>query len=67
MCLELDHKLLKVIPVANAPVVRKLNSVHTLSKMLSPAAESFRYFILERGEAALAKQFLRHWNPSSEN
>ena len=63
--LELDHQLLKIIPVEGAPVVRKWNCVHTLSKMLSPAAESFRYFVLESGEAALAKQFLRHWNPTS--
>lgn len=59
--LELDHQLLKIIPVDGAPVVRKWNCVHTLSKMLSPAAEAFRYFILEHGEATLAKQFLRHW------
>ena len=65
--LELDHRLLNIIPVEGAPVVRKWNCVHTLSKVLSPAAESFRYFILERGEAALAKQFLRHWSPSEEN
>jgi len=65
--LELDHQLLKVIPVEGTPVVRKWTCVHTLSKMLSPAAESFRYFILERGEAALAKQFLRHWEPSFKN
>ena len=62
--LELDHQLLKIIPVEGAPVVRKWNCVHTLSKMLSPAAESFRYFVLESGEAALAKQFLRHWSPT---
>ncbi len=65
--LELDHRLLNIIRVEGAPVVRKWNCVHTLSKVLSPAAESFRYFILERGEAALAKQFLRHWSPSAEN
>ena len=65
--LELDHQLLKIIPVEGAPVVRKWNCVHTLSKMLSPAAESFRYFILENGETALSRQFLRHWNPSVQN
>lgn len=61
--LELDNGLLKIIPVEGAPVVRRWNCVHTLAKMLSPAAESFRYFVLERGEGFLATQFLRHWNP----
>ena len=65
--LELNHQLLKVIPVEGAPVIHKWNCVHTLSKMLSPATEAFRYFILKRGESALVKQFLRHWNPSSKN
>jgi hypothetical protein len=31
--------------------------VHTQAKMLSPAAEAFRYFMLEQGEAYLAKNF----------
>ena len=61
--LELDNGLLRMIPVEGAPVVRRWNCVHTLAKMLSPAAESFRYFVLERGEGFLATQFLRHWNP----
>jgi hypothetical protein len=34
--------------------------VHTLSKLLSPAAEAFRYFVLEHGEDYLAKHFARH-------
>jgi len=34
--------------------------VHTLSKVLSPAAQAFRYFMLERGEAYLATQYARH-------
>lgn len=61
--LELDNGLLRMIPVEGTPVVRRWNCVHTLAKMLSPAAESFRYFVLERGEGFLATQFLRHWNP----
>jgi hypothetical protein len=28
--------------------------------MLSPAAEAFRYFVLERGESFLAEHFSRH-------
>jgi hypothetical protein len=31
-----------------------------LSKLLSPAAEAFRYFMLERGESYLAEHFGRH-------
>jgi hypothetical protein len=30
--------------------------VHLQSKVLSPAAEAFRYFVIERGEAFLAEQ-----------
>jgi len=62
--LELDQGLLKIIPVEGAPVVRRWHCVHTLAKMLSPATEAFRYFVLERGEGLLAAQFLRHWNPA---
>ena len=60
--LELDQGLLSIIPVEGAPVVRRWNCVHTLAKMLSPATEAFRYFVLERGEGFLATQFVRYWN-----
>lgn len=55
--LELQCKLIDVLPVEGTPVVRAWNCVHTLSKLLSPAAEAFRYFVLERGEVFLADQF----------
>ncbi len=58
--LELDCGLIRVLHVDGSPVVRAWNCVHTLSKMLSPAAEAFRYFVLERGESFLASQFGRH-------
>ena len=58
--LELDNRLLAVLDVDGSPVVRAWNVVHTLSKMLSPAAEAFRYFVLERGEAYLAQHFAAH-------
>jgi DNA-binding transcriptional LysR family regulator len=58
--LELDNGLLALLDVAGTPVVRAWNVVHTLSKVLSPAAEAFRYFILERGEAYLAQHFAGH-------
>ncbi len=57
--LELDNQLIAVLDVEGAPVVRAWNCVHTLSKLLSPAAEAFRYFVLERGEGFLAAQFGR--------
>lgn len=55
--LELNNRLMTVLDVEGAPVVRAWNVVHTLSKLLSPAAEAFRYFVLERGEAYLAESF----------
>jgi DNA-binding transcriptional LysR family regulator len=58
--LELDNHLIAVLDVEGAPVVRAWNVVHTLSKVLSPAAEAFRYFVLEHGEDYLARHFTRH-------
>ena len=54
---ELSQGRIVVLNVEGAPVVRAWNLVHTQSKMLSPAAEAFRYFMLERAEAYLAEQF----------
>lgn len=59
--LELEHKLIRMLDVQGAPVVRAWNVVHMQSKMLSPAAESFRYFMLEEAEAFLAQRFGKHW------
>ncbi|MEY3610770.1 MAG: HTH-type transcriptional activator CmpR [Pseudomonadota bacterium] len=58
--LELEHQLIAMLDVQGAPVVRAWNVVHTQSKMLSPAAEAFRYFMLENGERHLAEQFGHH-------
>lgn len=58
--LELDNRLIAVLDVEGTPVVRAWNVVHMLSKLLSPAAEAFRYFVLERGESYLAENFGRH-------
>ena len=57
--LELEHRLIARLDVEGTPVVRAWNVVHTLSKMLSPAAEAFRYFMLERAESHLAAKFGR--------
>ncbi len=55
--LELDHQLIAAPEAEGLPVMRRWHVVNNLAKTLSPAAESFRYFILERGEAFLAKHF----------
>ena len=60
--LELDNRLIAMLDVEGAPVVRAWNVVHMLSKLLSPVAEAFRYFVLENGEDHLARQFARHIN-----
>ncbi len=57
--LELEHRLIATLDVEGAPVVRAWNVVHTLSKLLSPAAEAFRYFMLERAESYLAEKYGR--------
>jgi DNA-binding transcriptional LysR family regulator len=62
--LELDNHLIAMLNVEGAPVVRAWNVVHTLSKTLSPAAEAFRYFVLEHGEDHLATNFARHVSPA---
>lgn len=55
--LELAHGLIAVPRVEGLPVVRRWHVVNNLAKTLSPAAEAFRYFVLERGEAYLAEHF----------
>ena len=55
--LELDHRLIATPDVEGLPLMRKWNVVNNLAKTLSPAAEAFRYFMLEHGEAYLAKHF----------
>jgi DNA-binding transcriptional LysR family regulator len=51
--LELRTGLLQLLDITGAPVMRMWNVVHLNAKVLSPAAEAFRYFILEQGEAHL--------------
>jgi DNA-binding transcriptional LysR family regulator len=47
---ELQQGELVVVAVEGTPIVRSWYVVHTLAKTLSPAAEAFRYFMLEEGE-----------------
>ena len=51
--LEAQAGLLRVLDIEDAPVMRTWNLVHRLSKVLSPAAESFRHFLLAEAEAHL--------------
>jgi LysR family transcriptional regulator, low CO2-responsive transcriptional regulator len=51
--LEMRHGLIDIVEVEGTPIMRTWNLVHLLSKLLSPAAEAFRYFILEQGETYL--------------
>lgn len=53
MGLELRSGMLQVLDVQDTPVMRMWNLVHLQSRVLSPAAEAFRYFMLERGETHL--------------
>ena len=46
--LELRNNLLSLLDVSGTPLIRSWNLVHLHSKVLSPAAEAFRYFVLER-------------------
>lgn len=55
--LEFEHHLIAAPETEGLPVMRRWHVVNNLAKTLSPAAEAFRYFILERGEAFLAKHF----------
>ncbi len=55
--LELRCGLIATPEVEGLPVMRRWHVVNNLAKTLSPAAEAFRYFILEKGEAFLAEHF----------
>jgi DNA-binding transcriptional LysR family regulator len=61
--LELDHGLIAVPEVEGLPLMRRWHVVHALARTLSPAAEAFRYFMLERAEAFLAEQFRERARP----
>jgi DNA-binding transcriptional LysR family regulator len=54
--LELRHGLIRVLDIEGTPVMRTWNIVHLQSRILSPAAEAFRYFIIEQGVAGIAQQ-----------
>jgi DNA-binding transcriptional LysR family regulator len=51
--LELRAGVLRRLDVEGTPVMRTWNLVHPQSRLLSPAVEAFRYFMLERAEQHL--------------
>ena len=51
--LEVRSDLLAVLDVEHTPVMRTWNIVRLQSKLMSPAAEAFHSFVIERGEAYL--------------
>ncbi|MBP6763607.1 MAG: LysR family transcriptional regulator [Rubrivivax sp.] len=53
--LELKHGLIAAPPIDGLPLQRRWHLVTGSAKMLSPAAEAFRYFMLERGREHLAR------------
>jgi LysR family transcriptional regulator, low CO2-responsive transcriptional regulator len=55
IALELRTGLLRWIEVEGTPVMRSWNVVRMQAKTLSPAAEAFRYYLLEHGERYLAE------------
>lgn len=57
--LEITAGVLKIAAVEGTPVMRAWHVVHLMSRVLSPAAEAFRYFLLEEAEADLALQEAR--------
>jgi len=57
--LEWRSGLIAAPAVEGLPLMRRWNVVNAAAKQLSPAAEAFRYFILERGEGHLAGMFNR--------
>ena len=50
---EVQSGQLHIVDFEDTPVMRTWNLVHEASKVLSPAAEAFRYLMLEHGEALI--------------
>jgi DNA-binding transcriptional LysR family regulator len=55
--LEMQNGLLKALDVDGLPLVRRWQVVHVRARLLSPAAEALRYYVLEHGEQLLAQMF----------
>jgi DNA-binding transcriptional LysR family regulator len=57
VALELSVGQLVALDVAGLPLMRRWYIVNVQRKPLSPAAEAFRYFVLDQGERLLAEQY----------
>src|SRR5205823_8212478 len=55
MGLELNAGVLKLIAVEGLPLLRRWHVVNMRARLLSPAAEALRYFILEHAQDVLQK------------
>jgi DNA-binding transcriptional LysR family regulator len=55
--LELRAGELRTLKVDGLPLLRRWHVVQARAKILSPVAEAFRYYVLERGERFLAEMF----------
>lgn len=64
--LELDNKLLRILPVTGTPIMRVWYAVTMSNRVLSPAAEAFRYFMLENAEDWLARHDARWLEPAEQ-
>ena len=64
--LEVRSGLLGVLEIEGTPVMRTWNVVRLQSKVLSPAAEAFRYFILEEGEPYLVRHDTELLSPRTD-
>jgi DNA-binding transcriptional LysR family regulator len=57
VALERSVGQLVALDIVGLPLVRRWHILHVRAKALSPAAEAFRYFVLDEGERLLAEQF----------
>ena len=55
--LEWQHGLIAAPAVEGLPLMRRWHLVNAAGRLLSPAAEAFRYVLLEQGESYLAGMF----------
>ncbi len=55
MALELNVGLIKLLEVDGLPLLRRWHIINLRAKLLSPAAEAFRYFVLENAHDMLDK------------
>lgn len=63
MGLELNAGVIKVLDVEGLPLLRRWHIVNMRAKLLSPAAEAFRYFVLEKAQEILRTPPFHHVLP----